>query len=68
MSGTFRRGEVGECTTDANGMCDVELLTTGRRQRYTVNDISHATLTYDSGANTDPDGDSDGTSITILAP
>ncbi len=68
VSGTFRRGEVGECTTDVDGTCDVELLTSGRRQEYTVNSVSHGALSYDPGANTDPDGDSDGTVIVIDAP
>jgi hypothetical protein len=35
---------------------------------FTVDDVSHASLTYDSSANTDPDGDSDGTSITVSKP
>jgi PKD repeat protein len=68
VSGTFRRGEVGECTTDDAGVCDVELSTSGRRQQYTVTGIGHGSLIYDAAANTDPDGDSDGTVITINAP
>jgi len=35
---------------------------------FTVNDVTHATLTYNAGDNHDPDGDSDGTSITISGP
>lgn len=68
VSGTWRRGEAGSCPTNINGMCDIVLSTTGRRQVFTVGDIAHGSLTYDSAANTDPDGDSDGTSITITAP
>jgi len=32
---------------------------------FTVTGVTHDTLTYDSAANHDPDGDSDGTSITV---
>jgi len=35
---------------------------------FTVNDVTHATLTYDPLGNHDPDGDSDGTSISISGP
>jgi hypothetical protein len=33
-----------------------------------VTDVSAGGLTYDPAANTDPDGDSDGTTITVLRP
>ena len=59
----------GSCVTDASGSCTistrdvpdsrVDLMT------ITVTDVTHATLTYDSAANHDPDGDSDGTVITV---
>jgi hypothetical protein len=35
---------------------------------FTVNDVTHATLTYNAADNDDPDGDSDGTSISISGP
>jgi hypothetical protein len=35
---------------------------------FTVDDVTHATLSYSAGDNHDPDGDSDGTSITISGP
>jgi hypothetical protein len=35
---------------------------------FTVNDVTHATHTYSPADNHDPDGDSDGTSISILGP
>jgi len=31
----------------------------------TVDNVFHASLTYDASLNTDPDGDSDGTVITV---
>lgn len=35
---------------------------------FTISNISHATLTYDPAANNDPDGDSNGTAITVRKP
>lgn len=59
------------CTTDSAGLCTVRsdtfMKSTGS-VTWTVTDLSHGTLTYDSSANTDPDGDSDGTSITVSKP
>jgi hypothetical protein len=56
------------CTTDATGQCDVRV--DGMRKNngtvtYTVDDITHDTLTYSESDNHDPDGDSDGTTITV---
>ena len=68
MSGTWKRGNVGTCTTDASGMCSVSLATRGRNEQFTVTGITHATITYDPAANSDPDGDSDGTLIKIRKP
>ncbi|MEE9140615.1 MAG: Ig-like domain-containing protein, partial [Alphaproteobacteria bacterium] len=59
------------CITGAGGQCS---LTSGIMRRrdasvtLTIDDVGHATLTYQSSDNRDPDGDSDGTSITILKP
>jgi hypothetical protein len=60
-----------ECTTDYAGEC-LMLKTFIRRRTgkvtFSVTNVVHASLTYESGANHDADGDSDGTSITILKP
>ncbi|MDP9019444.1 MAG: N-acetylmuramoyl-L-alanine amidase [Actinomycetota bacterium] len=59
------------CTTDASGTCTV---TSERVRKSTdaltlrVDAVTHATLGYDAGANSDPDGDSDGTTITVNKP
>ena len=59
------------CTTDAYGICT---LTSPRVRKTTdsltlrVDSVTHADLTYDAGANTDPDGDSNGTTITVRKP
>lgn len=59
----------GSCVTDSAGTCTistrdvpdsrVDLMT------ITVTDVTHASLPYDPAANHDPDGDSDGTSVTV---
>jgi hypothetical protein len=64
-------GSAATCSTDAAGTCTV----TSPRVRKTtdsltlrVDAVTHASLTYDAGTNTDPDGDSDGTTITVKKP
>ncbi len=62
---------VDECVTDYAGEC--LMLSTLIRKRvgavtFTVADVVYGTLTYEPGSNHDPDGDSDGTSITIRKP
>jgi hypothetical protein len=71
--GTWSVGASGtdSATTDANGECTVSFA--GIRKRngsatFTVENVTHAILSYDSTANRDPDGDSDGTSITVYKP
>ncbi len=69
VSGTWRRGGPGSCVTAATGRCDITL--TGIKvnaEQYTVTGVSHGSLTYTPSANTDPDGDSNGTAITIQEP
>ncbi len=60
-------GASGSCTTDGNGRC---LATNDVKKRdaritLTVDGITAAGFTYDSAADHDPDGDSDGTSFTV---
>ncbi|MGI8822389.1 MAG: S8 family serine peptidase [Acidimicrobiia bacterium] len=69
VTGRFRSVTGLTCTTDGAGMCSISLANTRRRsETFTVTDVSHGTLTYDAAANTDPDGDSDGTVIVINRP
>jgi hypothetical protein len=68
VSGTWMRGTIGTCTTDANGTCSVTMTTRAKREQFTVTGVTHASLTYDPAANTDPDGDSNGTVIRIRKP
>jgi hypothetical protein len=73
VSGTWTGGYSGSasCTTNTAGQCS---LTTGSMSRnrssvtFTVGNVTHGTLTYTAASNHDPDGDSNGTSITVLKP
>jgi uncharacterized repeat protein (TIGR01451 family) len=73
VSGSWSSGASGggSCTTDASGSCSI---TSGNiwnfytSATFNVSNVTHSTLTYNSGKNHDPDGDSNGTSITISRP
>jgi hypothetical protein len=56
------------CTTTTDGTCAVSSplmpRTTGSAS-FTVSALTHPSLAYRADGNTDPDGDSDGTSITV---
>jgi hypothetical protein len=70
VSGSWSNGGTSSCTTDAAGTCSVTKggLSNGTASvTFTVTGVA-GSLSYDPGANTDPDGDSDGTSITVLKP
>ena len=57
-------------TTDADGLATVSsgnVDTSVDSVTFQVASITHATLQYDAGANSDPDCDSDGTTIIDLA-
>ncbi len=59
------------CVTNEAGQCSVStpsLKKTVSSVTFTVTSVSHASLEYDPAANTDPDGDSTGTVITIAKP
>lgn len=61
----------GSCTTNANGMCSLLSGTAAPGSRsitFTVDSISRASMTYWAASNHDPDGDSDGTRITVRRP
>lgn len=62
----------GSCTTNGSGVCSVTSGTMKRNQAasvtFTVSNVSHSTAIYDGSANHDPDGESNGTMITVLKP
>ena len=58
------------CVTDSNGTCSISLADLTRREspvEFTVTNVT-GSLTYNAGDNSDPDGDSDGTTISITRP
>lgn len=73
VDGNWSGGTSGSssCSTDGSGVCSV---TSGKIRKnkssatFTVGDISHGTLSYDAAANGDPDGDSNGTAISVSKP
>lgn len=73
VTGTWSAGTGGttSCVTGSTGTCSVTRNRIANRiltVTYTVTTVTHATLTYQSSANTDPDGDSTGTAITVAKP
>ncbi len=71
VSGSWSTGGTGSCTTSASGQCTVSqsgILKKTASVTYTVGNVTHATLTYKSADNHDPDGDSTGTSLTVTKP
>jgi subtilisin family serine protease len=73
VSGAWSGGYTGTatCTTGAAGTCSVvtgNMKTTKSSATFTVSDVSASGYVYDAAANADPDGDSNGTAITVLKP
>lgn len=69
VSGSWSTGFGGttSCTTNASGVCNVNRTVVGSSATFTVNDVMAAQV-YVPGDNHDPDGDSDGTSISVNQP
>jgi hypothetical protein len=73
VSGTWSNGASGsgECTTNSSGVCTISsgyIWRSNNSAEFTVDDATHASFVYEPASNHDPDGDSDGTSITIAKP
>lgn len=73
VNGTWTGGVsgAGSCKTDGSGQCTVTsggILKRNGSATFTVDIVSDNTLIYSSNSNHDPDGDSDGTSITVYKP
>jgi hypothetical protein len=73
MSGVWSNDDTNTsaCTTDSSGQCSLASSTLDGKTGsviFTVSGVSHATFTYDATSNTDPDDDSDGTTITVNQP
>jgi PKD repeat protein len=70
VSGLFSDGpSLFQCTTNATGGCSVVgYQWTLPCLTFSVSNIAHATLRYAPAQNADPDGDSNGTQITVCRP
>jgi hypothetical protein len=73
VSGKWTNGATGKasCVTNASGVCQVAktgLAAKTGSATFTVTNVTHATLTYKSSTNHDPDGDSTGTVIVVSKP
>ena len=73
MSGTWSGGYsgAGSCVTASAGLCSVSTGSMTRQSgsvTFTVTGVAKESAVYDAMANHDPDGDSDGTSITVSKP
>jgi hypothetical protein len=73
--GDWSYGKDDDCTTDGAGQCDLSSsklkLAEVSQVAFSVTDITHPeplVLAYDPAYNADPDGDSDGTTITVSKP
>jgi hypothetical protein len=72
VTGTWSGGRDGAdtCTTGANGRCQVVsgLLRNHESVTFSVTKAVRASYPYQPSKNHDPDGDSDGTSISVAKP
>jgi hypothetical protein len=71
VRGTWGTGATSTCTTNANGVCSVPSGSIPRKVQSTTFRVTSVTLgsaAYQSSANHDPDGDSNGTLISISRP
>ena len=73
VTGDWSGGYIGTavCTTDSSGVCSVtsgQMRSKSKSATFTVTAVGHPAFTYDATANSDPDGDSDGTSIVVFKP
>jgi cell division septation protein DedD len=73
VTGRWSRGYSGsaQCVTSADGTCTLATGSISRRTgsvTFTVNNLTATGTSYSASANTDPDGDSDGTTIVVSRP
>jgi len=71
VTGSWSNGGSAGCTTNGAGTCQVSQ--SGIRKNvgsvsFSVTGVTHSTLSYNSADNHDPDGDSNGSSITVTKP
>ena len=62
------KGDYSSTTPDQTGKRWELYVANHKNLTFVVDDVSHATYAYEPAANTDSDGDSDGTAITVNSP
>lgn len=69
VNGSWSAGGSGSCTTNGSGLCTITRSNiSGSTVSFTVNSVTQASNSYSAGANHDPDGDSNGTTIRLTRP
>jgi hypothetical protein len=73
ITGKWSNGATGTatCVTNSSGMCTISktgLKKTTSSVTFSVTGVAHAALSYLAANNHDPDGDSNGTAITVARP
>ncbi len=61
----------GQCVTNGSGVCSItsgNLRRTVKKAAFTISSLTRSGFSYTAAANHDPDGDSNGTTITIFKP
>ena len=71
VSGAWNGGSAGSCTTNASGQCTVSRTGIPRSTgsvSFTVTNVALGIYVYKPASNHDPDGDSNGTTISVIKP
>jgi PKD repeat protein len=71
VTGRWNDGSSSTCTTNATGRCAVSKPGIAKKTRsvaWSVTSVVRTPYVYASGSNHDPDGDSDGSGMTVLKP
>jgi serine protease AprX len=70
VTGVWSGNTTVQCTTNSNGRCAVSKRfgRTRASATFSVTKLAVGGYTYDATANHDPDGDSDGTTVTVVRP
>ena len=69
VSGNWTGGTTSTCTTNGSGQCAVSRSGISKNTnsvRLTITNVTRAGFVYKATANHDPDGDSNGTTVTVI--
>jgi hypothetical protein len=71
INGTWSDGYTGSCLTDVTGYCTItssKIASGANTITFTISNVAYSSSLYRATDNHDPDGDSDGSSITVQKP